>query len=187
MHCFLLWYELISKWNATKAEIGFSSKTCFTFSVKSWLKSIRCIVLWGCHFKKLLIWLSSVTNSFQILMNVELFLRHVEEIWCVSTRMVAIYVYPEQIQCIDHHIWILIQTCTHDPLHQSQLQTTQLLQDLCVGLVTSWMKATNALVSSTTLYIFTWIKCSRDENRLWLSFWHKVMPDPSKTNILCFN
>lgn len=42
--------------------------------------------------------------SFQILMNVGLFLRPVEETWCVSTRTVAIYVYHGQTQCIDHHI-----------------------------------------------------------------------------------
>lgn len=85
-------------------------------------------------------------------MNVELFLRPAEEIWCVSTRMVAIYVYPEQTQCIDHHIWTLIQIFIHRPQHQALFLTTLLLQDLwSVDLVTSWMKTISVLVRSGNL------------------------------------
>lgn len=86
-------------------------------------------------------------------MNVGLFLKPVEETWCVSTRMVAIYVYHGQIQCIDHHIWILIQIFIHHPQRQALFLTTLLLQDLWfVDLVTSWMKTISVLVSSSNLY-----------------------------------
>lgn len=155
MRCFLLWCELTSKWDCTKESIAFPSKPRITFAAKSQVNHIyvlfcgyvtirtNCGNCWSnCH---------SITTSFQILTNVGLFLRPVEEIWCVLTRMVAIYAFPEQIQFTDHHIWILIQTF----IHHLQLPTTPLLQDLWfVGLVTKWMKTTSVWVSSRTLYIF---------------------------------
>lgn len=85
-------------------------------------------------------------------MNVGLFLRPAEETWCVSTRMVAIYVSPEQTQCIDHRIWVLIPMFIHRPQHQALFLTTLLLQDLWFAdLVSSWMKTISVLVSSRNL------------------------------------
>lgn len=93
--------------------------------------------------------------SFQMLMNVGLLSRPVEEIWCALTRMVAISVYHEQIPFIDRHIWIL--TLTHILHHlqpQLLLPIIQLLHELqsFADLVTKWAKATSVWVSSKMSY-----------------------------------